>query len=615
MPRRAADILGEALEAPPDQRDALIESACADDDALHEEVRDLLRAHDQATGFLATPTLEPVSAIPDEIEDLSGETIGPYKLLRLIGEGGFGAVYLAEQREPVSRRVALKVIKPGMDTKQVIARFEAERQALAMMSHPYIARVFDAGATDRGRPFFVMELVRGVPITDYCDDNALPLRARLELFVKVCRAVQHAHQKGVIHRDIKPSNILVSPHDGEHLPKVIDFGIAKATNARLTERTLFTEFRQFIGTPQYMSPEQADLSGLDVDTRSDVYSLGVLLYELLVGATPLDREKLSGLGYADMQRLIREEPAARPSARVSALGARAAGAARSRATEPPALARSLRGELDWVVMRALQKQRTRRYPTAAALADDVSRYLRSEPVWAGPPSVLYRLGVAARRHKTAVFALASVVLLVLAALAGTTYGLIDASRERDRAVAAEQRQRELREEADRQRRRAEEQHALATEINTASQLWLRDTAEQLKEFAETGRWVGLRDSVSTTDLAGPIPAAETLALQSLANTVSEAFEAVARGVGRGPGRAARRRGEGRRPPRAPRGVGRGQPRRDRRRRARRGPGPRDPRRRARRGPPAPRRDRRPSRVAARTAPPPTRRSAPGAAPG
>ena len=299
--------------------------------------------------------------------------IGPYKLLEQIGEGGFGVVFMAEQQRPVRRRVALKVIKPGMDTRQVIARFEAERQALALMDHPNISRVLDAGATESGRPYFVMELVRGIPLSEFCDQNRLTVGERLELFITVCHAVQHAHQKGIIHRDIKPNNVLVTLHDGTPVAKVIDFGVAKATGQQLTEKTLFTSFAQMIGTPLYMSPEQAEMSGLDVDTRSDIYSLGVLLYELLTGTTPFDQERMRTAGYDEVRRIIREEEPAKPSARISTLNRAATTVTANRKSDPSRLRQLFRGELDWIVMKALEKDRNRRYETAAAFAADVQR--------------------------------------------------------------------------------------------------------------------------------------------------------------------------------------------------------------------------------------------------
>jgi tetratricopeptide (TPR) repeat protein len=345
-----------------------------------------------------------------------------------------GVVYLAEQVEPVKRRVALKIIKLGMDTRQVVARFETERQALAVMDHPNIAKVFDAGATETGRLYFVMELARGIPITDYCDRHKLSTRERLELFVAVCQAVQHAHQKGVIHRDLKPSNILVVIQDDRPVPKIIDFGIAKATDHRLTQRTLFTEQGQLIGTPEYMSPEQAEMSGLDVDTRTDVYSLGVILYELLAGALPFDAQKLRSAGFGEIQRIIRETEPPKASTRLSTLKDTQAEIAAKRRTDPGSLVKILRGDLDWLTMKAMAKDRTRRYSTASELAADIERNLRHEPVSAGPPSAVYRIGKYVRRHKLGVAAAGVVVLAVLAGTAGTTVGLLRAVRAEKKAV-------------------------------------------------------------------------------------------------------------------------------------------------------------------------------------
>src|SRR5687767_4766022 len=381
-PTRAKEIFLDLLELPRESRARELEKRTADDAALRAAVQSLLDAHESAEGFLAGPTVVNGNVAQAAVDDVPQRQIGPYKLLQVIGEGGFGTVYMAEQETPVRRRVALKVIKLGMDTRQVVVRFEAERQALAIMDHPNIARVFDAGATDAGRPYFVMELVRGDPITKYCDANRLTPRQRLELFVPVCQAVQHAHQKGVIHRDIKPSNVLVTLHDGKPVPKVIDFGIAKATQSKLTEKTLFTEFRQMIGTPEYMSPEQAEMSGLDIDTRSDIYSLGVLLYELLTGTTPFEGQDLRSKAYAEMQRIIREYEPPRPSTRLATLGDRLTTAAGNPAPDSRRLNALVKGELDWFVMRSLEKARTRRYETANGLALDVRRHLDHETVTA-----------------------------------------------------------------------------------------------------------------------------------------------------------------------------------------------------------------------------------------
>jgi serine/threonine-protein kinase len=394
---KAKQIVAEALEMATDRRTEFVVRACGTDEALRREVEQLLAADDEAARFLEEPTfVDPLAPPPVEGP---GTVIGPYKILQELGEGGFGIVYMAEQQEPVKRKVALKIIKLGMDTRQVIARFEAERQALAMMDHPNIAKVLDAGATDSGRPFFVMELVRGIPITEYCDSNNLSTNERLQLFVPVCQAVQHAHQKGIIHRDVKPSNVLVTLHDGKPVPKVIDFGIAKATNQQLTEKTVFTAFRQFIGTPEYMSPEQAEMSGLDIDTRTDIYSLGVLLYELLTGTTPFGSKLLREAAYGEVQRIIREVEPDRPSTRLSTMGEQLTSVARHRRAEPRILSRMLRGDLDWIVMKALEKDRTRRYETPSGLAADIERHLADEPVLAGPPGAAYRLRKFARRHK------------------------------------------------------------------------------------------------------------------------------------------------------------------------------------------------------------------------
>jgi tetratricopeptide (TPR) repeat protein/serine/threonine protein kinase len=458
-------IFDHALELPSAAaRQAYLDEVCGNDPALRQKVEALLKAHDEAGSFLQKPVVElretvdsqpgQDKGVPADLPDPSEalpSCIGPYKLLEQIGEGGFGVVFMAEQQQPIRRKVALKILKPGMDSKQVIARFEAERQALALMDHPNIARVLDAGTTPgvrsqesgvrnqesgvskqrdqfltpdscpltpgAGRPYFVMELVKGIQITEYCDENRLTPRERLPLFIDVCQAVQHAHQKGIIHRDIKPSNVLVTLQDGRPLVKVIDFGIAKALGQQLTDKTLFTGFAQLIGTPLYMSPEQAALSNVDVDTRSDIYSLGVLLYELLTGTTPFEKQRLKEVGFDELRRIIREEEPPKPSTRISTLGKVATTASSNRRSDPRRLSQLCRGELDWVVMKALDKDRNRRYETASAFAADVQRYLNDEPVSACPPSASYRLRKFARRHKSAL-AVAGLILFFVALLGG-----------------------------------------------------------------------------------------------------------------------------------------------------------------------------------------------------
>ena len=417
--KRERDIFLDALRhAHADSRAEFLDEACSEDPIRRARIEALLEAHHEANSFLTDGATEGFLA-REEHDALAGKVVDRYKLLEQIGEGGFGVVYMAEQQAPVRRQVALKVIKPGMDSRQVVARFEAERQALAMMDHPNIARVFDAGTTEEGRPYFVMELVRGKSIAEYCNSKRLGTDQRLELFCQVCQAIQHAHQKGVIHRDIKPSNVLVTNHDSVVVPKVIDFGIAKAISQRLTERTLFTRFGQMVGTPQYMSPEQAEMNDLDVDTRTDVYSLGVLLYELLTGKTPLDAGRLHEGGLAEMLRMIKEEEPPTPSSRISTMGNFATEVCDERNTSPPQLGRQLRGDLDWIVMKALEKDRTRRYETASSFAQDIQRHLDGVAVVAGPPTSLYRFRKFFQRNRTAVISASVLLASLLLGLAGT----------------------------------------------------------------------------------------------------------------------------------------------------------------------------------------------------
>ncbi len=475
----------------PEERAAFLHQACAGQPALRAAVEALLQAHEERGSFLDQPVAGEMGATSDlpagrvvREEDLvpsspegPGTRIGPYKLLQQLGEGGMGTVFLAEQEEPVRRRVALKIIKAGMDSAHVIARFEQERQALALMDHPNIAKVLDAGTTASGRPFFVMELVKGVPFTKYCDQEHLTPSERLELFVPVCQAVQHAHQKGIIHRDLKPSNVMIALYDGRPVPKVIDFGVAKATGQKLTERTLFTEVGQVVGTLEYMAPEQAELNNLDIDTRADIYALGALLYELLTGSTPFTRKELQRAAFTEMLRMIREVEPPKPSTRLSSSD-ELPNIAAKRKLEPRRLTRLVHGDLDWIVMKCLEKERNRRYQTANGLALDLQRYLADEPVLAGPPSVGYRVRKFVRRHRGRVIAAALLLLALVGGMIGTTAGLVEARRqehlarterdEKEQALLAEVEQKRIAETNERQAA-AERDRALKAERETREQ--------------------------------------------------------------------------------------------------------------------------------------------------
>jgi len=411
-------IFFDALELnDPAARGCYLDQVCANNPELRQSVDALLYASEQANHFIDQPPVKLSSPAGETTPDeWVGSMLGPYRLMEQIGEGGFGLVFVAQQESPVRRKVALKVIKPGMGTRQILARFEAERQAVAMMDHPNIARVFDAGVAEDGRPYFAMELVRGVPITVFADAHRMTIQQRIELFCDVCFAVHHAHQKGVIHRDIKPSNVMVTVHDDRPVAKVIDFGVAKAIGQSLTDKTIYTRFYSMIGTPLYMSPEQAEMSDLDVDTRSDIYSLGVLLYELLAGATPFDRDRLDSAGLDEMRRIIREEEPLRPSKRMTTLGTATSTVSAARRIEPNRLSSTLRGDLDLIAMKALEKNRNRRYDSAAAMAADLKRYLQQQPIEARPPSASYQTAKFARRHR---MALSTGSLILLTMMIGT----------------------------------------------------------------------------------------------------------------------------------------------------------------------------------------------------
>jgi serine/threonine protein kinase len=467
-PNRVQAVFLAAVERPVAERPAVLDRECGSDAELRRRVETLLQAHDASGSFLEAPAAgPPIDTVQTPGTRLTiGTVVGPYKVLQLLGEGGMGAVYLAEQEQPVKRRVALKVIKAGMDSARVIARFEAERQALAVMDHPNIARVLDAGSTEEGRPYFVMELVKGIPITKYCDQEHLPPKDRLELFIPVCQAVQHAHQKGVIHRDLKPSNVLIALYDGKPIPKVIDFGVAKATSQRLTERTMFTEVGQIVGTLEYMAPEQAELNNLDIDTRADVYSLGVLLYELLAGSPPFTAKELQAAAFTEMLRIIREVEPPKPSTRLSSSEELPTIAA-NRHLEPKRLTKLVAGELDWIALKCLEKERGRRYETANGLAIDLQRYLADEPVLAGPPSATYRLKKFLRRNRGPVLAAAVVVAGLLVGIVGTSVGLVHAEKARRAAVAAQLAETER---AETERRAKEESQKRLAQIQKSNQI-------------------------------------------------------------------------------------------------------------------------------------------------
>jgi WD40 repeat protein/serine/threonine protein kinase len=499
------EIFVAALETPREERISFLDRACGQNAALRAEVEALLLAHERPDSLLDAHRI-PAGTVPSLAEG-PGTKIGPYKLVEQIGEGGFGVVYRAEQQAPIRRHVALKIIKLGMDTKEVIARFESERQALALMDHANIAKVLDAGATESGRPYFVMELVNGIPITTFCDDNHIPSEERLGLFMKVCNAVQHAHQKGIIHRDLKPSNIIVTMYEGQPVPKVIDFGVAKATSQTLTERTLFTVYGQMIGTPAYMSPEQAEMSCLDIDTRSDIYSLGVLLFELLTGTTPFDSRRLREAGLAEMQRIIREEEPESVSTRVAKSGRQTPSAetGSSGTRSVPTTTRTSRlRELDWIVGKSLEKDRERRYESATSLARDIRRYLADEPVQACPPTALYRFRKYARKHTSLLTTAAAFAALLLVGVAASTWQAIRASRAETVAEANEQRSRDnaalarekeqeaniQRDEAQRQRDEAQnlakrlERTLYASHLNLAQHAWEAGATDQVEELLQ-----------------------------------------------------------------------------------------------------------------------------------
>ncbi|MFC1637079.1 protein kinase [Planctomycetota bacterium] len=493
----AEKIFHEALEiSNPKERFAYLDQACKGDEKLRAAVEALLNADEAAGDFLESPAIEQNATLDTSpLIEGPGTIIGRYQLLALTGEGGMGLVYIAEQKRPVKRRVALKIIKPGMDSKQIIARFEAERQALALLDHPNIAHVFDAGATKAGRPYFVMEYVKGMTITKYCDENKLNIEERLELFRDVCEGLHHAHQKGIIHRDIKPSNILVSIHGERAVPKIIDFGIAKATARSLTDKTIFTYQGQLLGTPEYMSPEQVDLATQDIDTRSDIYSLGVVLYELLAGVLPFESDTFRQVGFAEVQKTIREQEATPPSTRLSSLGEGAKEIAESRRTQVVTLARCLHRELEWIPLKAMRKDRARRYRSATELADDIQNYLVGAPLIAGPETTTYRVKKFVRKHAGSVATVALVAVAIVLGLVVSTAMYFKAEDAHQKEVIARAEAEDSREKEAAARIVAEK----AKEQEASARVRAEEAEKMAKEKTESYRRLSYNYGVALAD--------------------------------------------------------------------------------------------------------------------